>query len=836
MRARGRRRDGWRDSAARIALFMAVPALMGQATPVDEATQAAFAALVAGLGLFSALSGVAVLRARRRAATVQRDAQDEIRRLGERLARAEALNRFDDQIVVVWDEPGGPPRDLFGRMTTVAGVPDDMAGIVAFDRWLSPESAEALTAQVGALRMRGESFSTTLRTPRGDHLEAEGRCSGASVLLRFRDLSPERTELARIAARHAHLLRDVEALRALHAELPHPVWIREPSGALVWVNAAYAKALDAPDAATAVERRLEFLDADARSDVAAAMLQGRVWRRRITAVVAGARRTFEVVVTPVPRGSAGMAIDVSDAETGRKDLERIAAAHQRTLDNLPTPVAVFGADRRLVYHNAAWRDLWGLDQAFLAERPEEGQILDRLREKRRLPEQANYREWKAQHLEVYRSIEPRESWWHLPDGRTIRTYADPNPQGGVTIIQENATEVLDLKSRTAAYERTQRETIDALNDAVAVFGSDGRLKLSNPAFAAMWRLDARFLAGAPHVDAVIARMAALHEPVEDWARLKSAVFAIGEERNAMTATLDRGDGKVLDLAAVPMPDGATLVTFVDVTASVNVERMLQEKNDALGEKNAALAERNEALVAADRLKNAFVEHVSYQLRTPLTNVIGFADVLAGGAAGPLTEKQREYMGYIMSSSNALLAIINDILDLATIDAGTMQLDVARFDVAETIEAAVDGVRDRLGAEGIRLVIEVPPEIGAMTADAKRIRQILHNLLSNAIGFSERGQTIVLAAQREADGTIVFTVTDRGRGIEPDRLARVFDRFETEPGGTRHRGVGLGLSLVRSFVQLHGGSVEIASTPGQGTSVTCRFPPLRLAAPASARTA
>ena len=259
---------------------------------------------------------------------------------------------------------------------------------------------------------------------------------------------------------------------------------------------------------------------------------------------------------------------------------------------------------------------------------------------------------------------------------------------------------------------------------------------------------------------------------------------------------------------MPLPDGATLVTFQDISDTVNVER--------------ALRERTEALEAADEIKIEFVHHVSYELRSPLTNIIGFAHFLNDPAFGPLTEKQREYLGYITNSTNALLALINNILDLATIDADAMTLNLTDVDIRASMEAAAEGVQDRLVKDNLKLDIRAAPGIGSFTADERRLRQILFNLLSNAVGFSPPGETVALSAQRQPDA-VAFTVVDHGPGIPPESKEKVFDWFVTDSMGSHHRGTGLGLSLVRSFVQLHGGTVAIESTLGQGTTVTCVFP-------------
>ena len=282
-----------------------------------------------------------------------------------------------------------------------------------------------------------------------------------------------------------------------------------------------------------------------------------------------------------------------------------------------------------------------------------------------------------------------------------------------------------------------------------------------------------------------------------------------EDREAISGRrLERRDGSAVDCSAVPLHDGATLVTFHDVTDSVNVER--------------ALRERNEALVDADKIKIDFVHHVSYELRSPLTNIIGFVHLLDDPATGPLEQKQREYLDYITVSTNTLLALINNILDLATIDAGRMQLNLGEVDIRGTMEGAAEGVQDRLVAAGLTLDIRSSSQIGSFVADERRVRQVLFNLLANAVSFSPPGATVTLLAERNAEA-VMFSVTDRGPGIPADVLGKVFDWFESHSLGSQHRGPGIGLSLVRSFVELHGGTVTISSVVGQGTTVTCSFP-------------
>jgi len=235
-----------------------------------------------------------------------------------------------------------------------------------------------------------------------------------------------------------------------------------------------------------------------------------------------------------------------------------------------------------------------------------------------------------------------------------------------------------------------------------------------------------------------------------------------------------------------------------------------------------LTEKNEALEKAAELRDTFVHHVSYELRSPLTNIIGFTQLLGDETVGALNARQREYSDHIMRSSAALLVMINDILDLASVDAGSLELQREDVDVRSTVDAAVRGLEDRLAEARITLTVDVPEDIGTLRADGKRVRQILFNLLSNAVGFSDPGQSVEISAQRTARDLII-SVRDYGCGMSPEIRDLVFNRFESHTRGTRHRGVGLGLSIVRSFVELHGGRVELESEVGVGTCVSCIFP-------------
>ncbi|MBV8839396.1 MAG: PAS-domain containing protein [Alphaproteobacteria bacterium] len=774
------------------------------------------AALTLSLGviLFGVVSAIALLRTRKRLAQVSAAKQSEINELRDERDRANALMLAEPQVIIVWPAGTDEP-EIIGEsaLITQGAMP---RRLLAFGTWLEPDKAQAMEDALEALRREGRAFSVNLTTLQDQHVSVDGRAIGGRAVLRIKDLTGPKSELVELAADHQQLRRDIDTVGRLLEALPSPVWARDPTGNLTWVNAAYVRAVEARDGADAVTRGLEILDPATRADVTRARAAGTPFEARLPVIVAGTRRILHVIDRAAPGGSAGIGIDVTEVDAMRAELARMTEAHRRTLDQLATAVAIFSADQHLAFYNAAYRMLFGFDAAFLDSGPTDSAVLDQLRAARKLPEQANFRNWRAELHEAYRAIEARQHEWHLPDGRTLRVVTTPNPEGGVTYLLDDVTERLNMVRRHEALISVQGETLEALAEGVAVFGSDGRLDLHNPAFARLWQLSSEELNGAtpgdrPHIETVLSWCRRLYADDAFWARLRGAVTGL-ERREPLSARLERSDNTVIDCATVPLPDGATMVTFQDVTASVNIAR--------------ALMERANALQDADRIKSAFVQHVSYELRTPLTNIIGFAhlllDPVIGPTIGPITEKQRDYLDSIDKSSSALLAIINDILDLTTIDAGAMELDLKDVDIRAAVDAASLGLQDRIAEKAILLDVRAAADIGSFVADERRVRQILFNLLSNAISFSPAGEVVRLTVERR-DGAVIFSVTDRGPGIPDGISERVFERFESHALGSEHRGAGLGLSIVRSFVELHGGTVRLDSVVGRGTTVTCIFP-------------
>ena len=495
-------------------------------------------AVILGLVLFATILSLVYLRERVGWLRKERALQDELARLDGAHDQAEMLLHAERQVIVAWAGRGEPMivgdagfaqdlrnQDPRGQDASLRGPEGGVRRLLAFGTWLTAQDAQLLDSAVAALRERGTGFRMNLRSLAGRFIEAQGQAVSGRALLRLRETTEERRELIELRHTLEEAKRGLSALAGLLDALPQPVWHRGTDGSLAFVNAAYAAAVEAPNREAALSQGLELIDRPAREQIARQPGRpGLIGQPlRLSAVVAGARRTLDVTESALDNGRVGIAVDVSELESVRADLQRQMDANVRTLDQLPTAVAMFDARQRLIFHNAAYQRLWDLDPAFLEGRPLDGEILDRLRGARKLPEQADFRSWKADVLAAYRAVEPTDTPWYLPDGRTLRVVADPNPQGGLTYLYHDVSESMKLASRYDALMKEQAETLEALKEPVAVFGADGRLTVANRAFAATWRLDPATLAGKPHVDAVIAACRALTPDQSAWTGIRQSI-------------------------------------------------------------------------------------------------------------------------------------------------------------------------------------------------------------------------------------------------------------------------------------------------------------------------
>lgn len=730
-------------------------------------------------------------------------------------------------VILVWqgddidvDADDITPPDIHGSPVALASLlrfTDDAVSVdpaVRIIEGLADLEARDASGIDSTLRIRlrelaeqGQPFSLTIIGQNGRFLEADGRTAGARVVVWITDSTikglEESSARGRLEEARQVIARDPTAFLDMLGKAPFPAWRISGVGRLQWANPAYVDVVDGDNLDRVLERQV-MLDEKAVEQVRKTLTDGKEIDETRHIAIKGERRAMRVLSFPLSGGVGAMAFDVTEQERARDELDKHVRAHDETLNHVADAVAIFSSERKLTFHNRAFAKMWDMDEGFLLDMPSHGQLLDRLRERRKLPAQAEYAKWRAEELSYYLDISGiEEDEWHLPDNRTLKVTRQRHPMGGLLILFKDITSELNLRTKYNAMIKTQSKTLDSLHEAVVVFGSDGRLKLSNNAFAELWGVEGELLKDEPDYDDIADFCVPLFHDRDTWSAIKAHITDPGA-RQETTGEMRRSDGSILTYVTKPLPDGNTLIGFADVSAQRSVE--------------TALRDRAEAFETADRLKTEFVKNVSYQLRSPLQTILGYGEFLQMERIGDLNEAQRDKVDAICEASNHLNDLIGNILDLAMIEAGRMDLDISEVDLKALIDEAVSiGVTNAADTE-VEVIADISPDLGRIEADETRIRQILFNLMSNALRFTDPGGAVTISAERMGD-TAKLTVKDNGRGIPAEDQATRFDSFTSSD----RRGAGLGLSLVKHFVQLHGGNVGIKSRPGGGTEVVCWIP-------------
>ena len=677
-------------------------------------------------------------------------------------------------------------------------------------RFIATKDDVNFTKALMELLTQGQSFSARLEMPHGHYIDAEGRVAHGQSIVWLNDQSVRGPDEAN-AIRRLDIIdikeeHDLVAFIEMVNRAPFPVWRCDGQGKILWVNPAYVSAVAVDRMQTVINEQIH-LDEVCAAQLNKTLETGEREEKIETVVISGRRRATQIVTLSLPGGAAGFAIDASEAESYKDILAHHVRAHDELLNNMEEAIVIFSSDQKMTFRNRSVEEVFDLPENSFSPELTHSQWLDRLRSLRKLPEQRDYAEWKAKELSFYTNW-PKEvvpELWELPDGKILRFMRMRDANGSISLLFSDITDKMQLQSQYNTLINVQAATLDKLSEGIAVFGTDGRLKIFNKAFATLWDLSPDMLQNQPLFDGVIEEVLPLYHDKMFWQELKGrATDPDPQIRQQVQGEIRRSDDKTIAWLSKPLPDGATLMAWDDVTQERKTE--------------AALIERAAALEAADAIKSDFVGHVSYQLRTPLTTISGYADFLQNGGAGELTDKQSEYVFAVQSASEDLGKIINDILDISAIEANVLDLELGDVDVYDLLLNSLDYVATKAEDTKKSLRLTCPEDVGIIRADETRLKQVVYNLLNNAIRFTKPGGHVELGARAADNGGVEIWVKDDGVGIPSERQPKVFETFQSTRGGA-----GLGLALVQRFIEVHGGWVDLASEENEGTHVTCYLP-------------
>lgn len=686
---------------------------------------------------------------------------------------------------------------------------------------LTTGDSAALEGQYLRLEQEGKIFSIKVHTETDKKILRLRGAAGSAIgghdkfrILWAEDITGEDDAQTSIRRAREAAEKQLGIMEGSLNTLPTPVWLRDGNAELVWANKAYGQMIGTVQS-DITENQIEIVlspksqSRPPREMARDALSEGKAQSTRTHIIIGGKRRWMEIQEIPLPGTlqTMGTARDLTDEEDLQNALNRHQTANKSLLEQLRTAIAIFSADQSIEFFNSAFAAQWGLEEQWLNNRPKLGDILEKLRDGRRLPEQADFRKYKQTWLDMFtRLIDPHEDMLYLPDGSAVRMLVVPHPMGGLMMTFEDVTSRLELESNYNTLIAVQKETLDNLAEGVVVYGGDGRLKLWNPSFASLWKLNPEELDGGPHISKIVDRKAAFFDE-KDWRETRRDLIEQGLERDQREGRMTRKDDVHLRYATMPLPDGGVMVSYYDITDSARVEYALRDKNAALE--------------AAEQLKTDFLANVSYQLRTPLNAIMGFSEILANEYFGPINERQKEYTSGIHESGERLVGLIDDILDLSTIEAGYMELKKEEVALKPLLEGLNDLTMEWARKRKLRVKVSCPDNIGNVSVDAQRLKQALLNLIRNAINFTPEDGKINITAVKIGD-TVKISIQDTGIGIPAEHLSKIFQPFERTPAGRNNAGnagAGLGLALVKNIIELHGGTIAIESEEHKGTTAT-----------------
>ena len=745
---------------------------------------------------------------------------------------AEAARRNVRKLSRMLDE--APSVPMLVRADGRIEAPDRLAGWLGLDavpgflselesgnRGIEGELLARLEASVRQTQKTAAPFRMVV-TPRGTtkslavlgHLADPQVSPGGAALVWFFDFSDSQTELARLRTEAARARDDFVALVGLIEASPMPMWFRGPDARLRLVNSAYVDAVGAADADVVVQGQIELIESVDGLTAAQVAAQARAKdlpiERIVHATVGGQRRTLRVSDLPLGEdGVAGYAVDIEEMEELNRDFRAFREAQRSMLDQLSLGGAQNDKSRRLIFANQPFLRIFVLPLSAQVDPLDFDRFLDLARDAHRVPETRDFPAWRKELAEWFTAGQPKEDAWTLSDGTHLRIIAQPMPDGGLVLFAEDRTEQLALSAVRDTLLRTRTATFDSLFEALAVFEPNGKLTLWNRRFAAAWGLEPELLDGHPHIEALLKPLAArLVRPAQAKA-IGDVVRAATLDRKQTAGRAALSDGRTLEFAGVPLPDGNGLLAVLDITDSQRAE--------------AALRERAEALEEADAVKTRFLANMSYEFRTPLTSIGGFAELLESGIAGELSPQAVEYVRAILDSVGRLTEQIETVLDLSQSEAGLLPLDLAEVNLVEFITGVVREREGAITAAGLSLELRGGRAAGKIKVDRRRLARALGHVVDNAIAATKSGGKILVDLSRQKAGARIV-ISDNGVGMEAAELARALDGAKLSPEGKPgERRQGRGLPLARQLVEAHGGKLELASEKGLGTTVSITLP-------------
>lgn len=698
-----------------------------------------------------------------------------------------------------------PSREVCSRRLAVLlglykGLDSDFSAVL---NRISEEDREEFKLLVEGLRLRGSSFAKEVRISGTERriitLGCRSESIGGIVLadtIWMRDITENADSMEQLYEENRGLEEEYNFIKGVLDALPFPLWVRDDNLALNFCNKAYVKAVGSLDISDVLSKSLELAQGDAlrkaRSIAAAARSAGRIMREKEHIVIDGCRHFSEISEIPLlitgvkdKRLTVGMVQILDREEELENRLKSYIGAHNGVLENLTTAIVIFDSNTRLSFYNSPFLKLWGLDADWLDASPTYSSFLEALREKRALPEVRDFPAFKREELELFKNLlRPGEDLMHLPQGKTLRRFMLPHPLGGILISYEDITDRIAMERSFNTLIEVQRATIDNIHEAVALFDTEGKLKLYNSSYADLWGFSGDFLNTNPLLEELVER----HKPYfsskeEEWQVIKGRIMQLFTESSDMQIRIERLDGKILESSCVGLADGGVLITFFDITHSARTEKILKERSQITTRMNA--------------LRSRFIFDLAAEFKDPFTELC--SSIKKSSLSGPVLQRALD-----------IKDLFNDLMDLALAEGGSNSLNLDAVEIRGILEDINEGLSERALRKEVTVNLDIDSEVSWIIGDKTRLEEVLHYIFACSLNKSGKGKVLTVSlrkVRKEEEGGrnkdwVEFSFVIEAFG--EDNISEIFPSY-----------LGAGESLVKSLVSVHGGYMSFEGKESYG---------------------
>lgn len=593
-------------------------------------------------------------------------------------------------------------------------------------------------------------------------------------------------------------------------QLPYLIWIRNNNMYISYFNNAYYKFIEDRN----VENSNDVIELSNECLLLAQESQIQKTRASRTILITHCNtlNVLDISETPLQKqgGTMGFGCNITHSKQLEKELLKTANVYKNFFEATTSAISIYNSHRQLIFYNNAFVSIFDFDQAWLESKPDYAEILECMRAKGKLPEQADFSQFKRNQISLFKNlIETHNEFHYLPDGTALRVAIIPGIRGELMFSYEDITDKLTLEQSYNTAVAVSKTTINNLHEAIAVYGDNGALRLFNPALEKMLGLSKAYMQSMPHISKILETTKEIYQP-NDWEQFKTDETLVITNKITDEKHIKLRNNKYISRKTIILPDGSVLVTYHEITATKLLEQSLREKNNMLKE--------------LSNLKSNLFANISYELRSPLTSIMGFAEMLMTFQRDSLSPVALQYISSIARSAQELSQIINDMLDFSSMESGIVDLNKKEIKFESIITALQQEIQNSTGQHSKIKVLAQEIEDIAIEADDKLIMRGLVHLIRYAAQLMGKVKTVK------------FTPIQPAQPVKKDYVTIYIALFNKPTTNLQKHTViknidndlltNINLSIVKKFIEWSSGMLELQHATKHSMLFICTLPAVK----------